>query len=127
MWREFVCNGDGAKIFVGDHVESASPADPSFWPIHPTLERLLQAKYMSGGFNDNSWPTDSVNEYVCDKANCYEEIDGEQVVDYYDACCYGHYETDQLLDFVNADKTSGYGLTNKQVLISEHSYFKTCM
>ena len=47
-WRDFICTGDGYKLFGGDHLEAASPADPSFWPIHPTLERLLQAKYMAG-------------------------------------------------------------------------------
>ena len=26
-----------AYNFLGDHIESASPADPSFWVIHPTL------------------------------------------------------------------------------------------
>ena len=34
MWEkftDFVCSGDGARIFVGDHLEAASPADPSFW------------------------------------------------------------------------------------------------
>jgi len=111
-WRDFVCTGDGAKIFVGDHVESASPADPSFWPIHPTLDRLLHAKYISGGFDSTSWPSDSTEDYVCDKSQCYE--DG--TLDYYAACCYGHYEDDQLLDFVNANKNAGFGLTNKEVL-----------
>eukprot|EP01034_Spumella_vulgaris_P037635 gene37635-46430_t len=42
-WLNFICDGgDGGRIFPGDHLESASPADPSFWVIHPTLERLLQ-------------------------------------------------------------------------------------
>lgn len=108
---DLICDGEGYKLFVGDHVESASPADPSFWPMHPTLERALQAKYMSGGFT-GAWPTNSKTEYVCDKANCYE--DGTQA--YWPACCYGHYESDQLLDFVNADKDAGTGATNKQVL-----------
>lgn len=43
-WRDFVCTGDAYKIFVGDHLESASPSDPSFWPIHPTQERLVQVR-----------------------------------------------------------------------------------
>lgn len=58
-WTEFVCDGDGYKVFAGDHLESASAADPSFWPIHPTLDRLLQAKFMSGGWETPStWPED---------------------------------------------------------------------
>jgi len=111
-WRDFVCSGDGFRVFVGDQLESASPSDPSFWPIHPTQERLLHAKLMSGGFDKFSWPDDATKSYVCDKSECYE--DGEK--DYYDECCYGHYEKDQLLDFVNAKKEKGFGLTNKEVL-----------
>lgn len=49
----------------GDHIESASPADPSFWVIHPTLERLLHAKLLSGGFADESWAVDQTNDFVC--------------------------------------------------------------
>ena len=72
-WRQFVCTGDGYKIFSGDHLESASPADPSFWPIHGNLERILQARYLSGGFPDFDWPTVAegkaigTTNYVCDK------------------------------------------------------------
>jgi hypothetical protein len=47
----------------------ASPTDPSFWPIHPTLERLLHAKYMIGGFKNDTW----ADELVCQHSSCYEE------------------------------------------------------
>ncbi|KAH8050386.1 phosphatase [Aureococcus anophagefferens] len=33
-----------ADVLVGDQLESASPVDISFWPIHPTLERLYHWK-----------------------------------------------------------------------------------
>lgn len=112
-WVDFLCDGEASKIFFGDHVESASPDDPSFWPMHPSLDRTLHAKYLMGGFKDTTWPTDAEKDYVCDKANCYE--DG--VRDYYAQCCYGHYENDQLLDFVTGDKNAGFGLTNKEVLL----------
>lgn len=111
-WRDFVCSGVGTKIFVGDHLESASPADPSFWPMHPTLDRLLHAKLMSGTFSSMDWVEDG--EDVCDKAQCYES----GTIGYYDACCYGHNEDDQLLDFINADKSAGTGPTNAEILSS---------
>ena len=72
-WTEFLCDGNGWKIFPGDHLESASPSDPSFWPIHPTLERLLQAKFMSGGFLNTTWATDAATQNICHHASCYEE------------------------------------------------------
>ena len=113
-WRDFICTGDASLIFVGDHLESASPSDPSFWVIHPTQERLLQAKYIGGGWDSTYWPSDSKNEYVCDKSECYESDYGSK--DYYSECCYGHYENDQLLDFENGDKTKGIGPTNGQIM-----------
>jgi hypothetical protein len=112
-WKDFICVGDGYKIFGGDHLESASPADPSFWPIHPTLERLLQAKYMSGGFSDNTWPTDPKADYICDKASCYDFDTG--TYDYWGSCCYGHYENDKLLDAPNANRTGHVGWTNAEI------------
>jgi hypothetical protein len=111
-WRDFVCKGDGTRVLLGDHTESASPADPSFWPIHPTLERLYHARMLMGGFSDTRWPTDSTAEYVCDKAECYEQ----GTIATYAACCYGHYENDKLLDFISGDKNRGTGLTNADIL-----------
>ena len=94
MWAAFVCSGDGYRIYPGDHIESASPADPSFWSllftlappslhssslssdcrvVHPTLERLFQARLMVGGFDDESWPSDPVTEFVCSGASCLQD------------------------------------------------------
>jgi len=53
-----ICN---AGFVMGDQEESASPADPIFWPIHPTVERLYQWKLLSGGFEDSSWPDEEGN------------------------------------------------------------------
>jgi len=119
-WRDFICSGNGYKVFGGDHLESASPADPSFWPIHPTLERLLQVKYMTGSFDTDEWPTDPVNQYVCNKATCFD-IDQAETDDIragfqsWDTCCYGHYIDDQLLDAPNGDRFSYTGPTNREI------------
>lgn len=120
LWRDFICTGDGFKIFSGDHLESASPSDPSFWPIHPNLERLMHARMLSGGFANYTWPVNAKKDYVCDKAMCYEpdeqESDDTDTYDYFSGCCRGHYEHDQLLDFVNGDKNAGMGQTNAETL-----------
>jgi hypothetical protein len=109
-WVDFICTGNAHKIFSGDHLESASPADPSFWVIHPTLERLTHAKLMAGGFANEDLATDPINDKVCDKAECYEESAGTK--DYYDDCCYGHYEFDKILDFTTGNKSNYWGATN---------------
>lgn len=48
---------DGGFGVDGDHLEAASPLDPSFWPIHPTLERLYVYKMLAGGFENATWPS----------------------------------------------------------------------
>lgn len=111
-WLDFVCNGDGAQIFAGDHLESASPADPSFWVIHPTLERLLQVKLMSGGFDTDEWATEAVD--ACDKSSCYDSETGDYGT--FESCCYGHFEDSQLLDAIVGNKTSYFGDTNSAVM-----------
>ena len=120
---DFLCDGDGYKIFVGDHLESSSPADPSFWPIHGTVEKLIHLKFMSGILVDDDfeWPTTAVSSnytedgYVCNKPLCYMPEYGDDF-EYYSYCCIGHYEYDQLLDFVTGDKNQGFGPTNRQIL-----------
>ena len=39
----------------GEQIEAASPADVSFWPIHPTLDRLLQYKRIVEPFVEPAW------------------------------------------------------------------------
>ena len=55
----------------GDQLESGSPMDPSFWPIHGTVERLWLKKKLLG-FSSEAWPSD------------YSEVTD----------CYGHNATD---------------------------------
>ncbi len=61
-------------VIEGDQIEAASPYDPSFWPIHPTVERLWQLKKLSSKhpFKSEVWPTKkSENSYYgdCDGHN----------------------------------------------------------
>ena len=115
-WRDFICTGNGYQIFTGDHLEAASPADPSFWPIHPTQERLLQLRYAVGGFDEWEYPTTALkgDSWVCNHNDCYESSDGDR--DFYDDCCYGHFEDDKMLDFTSGDRGLRYGPTNREVL-----------
>ena len=59
-----------ATYWPGDHLEAASPVEASFWPIHPTLDRLLQFKSLIQPFTDKSWS----GEEMCTTSastNCY--------------------------------------------------------
>eukprot|EP01033_Poteriospumella_lacustris_P003082 gene3082-2258_t len=119
---QFICNSSdgtstgrsyGSQIFTGDHLESASPADPSFWVIHPTIERLFHAKLMSGGFVTDYWPihvNESQSTYVCAKNACYNATTGSY--DYHTDCCYGHYRDDQTMDADVGSRAAYTGATN---------------
>ena len=112
-WYRFI-SANGSRIFTGDHLESASPADPSFWVIHPTLERLLHAKLMTGGFRNETWPSDVHRGFVCNKARCYSSLTGTK--DFHPDCCYGHYEYDRMFDGASGNRSMKVGPTNRAVL-----------
>jgi hypothetical protein len=121
-WLDFVCGGPGAGIFYGDPLGPAAPADPSFWAVHPTLERLLQAKYMAGGFADEEWPADAAAGGVCAAAQCLDAsaaAPDASSYGYHEACCYGHRGTDQLLDLDSSrqqQQRTYFGPTNAEIL-----------
>ncbi len=110
----FICSESFSKLFVGDHYESSSMTDPSFWVMHPTIERLTHAKLMSGGFESETWYTDATTEFVCAKTACYDEDLDE--TDYFEDCCYGHYEYDQMFDGFTGTREDYYGATNHKSL-----------
>lgn len=115
--RHLICHGDGYKVFYGDHLESASAADPSFWPIHPTSERLLQARSFLG-WSSTKWNYEIKvpSEYVCERPKCYHEDTDSFYFDSY--CCMGHYENDTMIDFINSDNKNmiSGGRTNRQYI-----------
>ncbi|CAM9923080.1 unnamed protein product [Discosporangium mesarthrocarpum] len=69
------CNMGGESPLLGDSMSSAAPADPAFWVLHPTAERLWQWRRVLGMSND-TWP------------------DGSYVHKPWD--CWGHAESDLL-------------------------------
>ena len=65
----------------GEQMESASPVDVSFWPIHPTVDRLLQYRRIVRPFNDSSWVTSTdlggakacqYSRYGCDGHHAFD-------------------------------------------------------
>lgn len=66
-------------FWPGDHLEAASPVEASFWPIHPTLDRLIQYKDMVAPFEDMNWASlnpvktcDNVKITLCKGHNAYD-------------------------------------------------------
>ena len=53
---KLLCNFyDDTFAVMGDSLESASPADVSFWPTHPTVDRLFQWRRLNG-MESMHWP-----------------------------------------------------------------------
>jgi len=61
---------------MGENEESASPADPIFWTLHPTVERLWQLKKLSGSFTDETWPSHGTSQYgdSCSGHRAFDEV-----------------------------------------------------
>lgn len=69
-----------AHYYPGDHIEAASPVEASFWPIHPTLERLFQFKEIVAPFRNRDWAVDKTEDkhfctyhtYGCEGHHAYD-------------------------------------------------------
>ncbi|CAM9190527.1 unnamed protein product, partial [Discosporangium mesarthrocarpum] len=60
-----------SPVSDGDELQSTSSLDPSFWPIHPTMERLFLYKFLTGTMTDLTWP---------DHDTTYTDEDGENFI-----------------------------------------------
>ena len=89
MVREIYCTSE--PVIQGDHIEGSSPIDISFWPIHPTLERLTVYKNMKVPFENTTWYADELawNGYCKWGFEFAHDLPGNNTMknDY----CSGHY------------------------------------
>jgi len=111
---DFICSGDGQKIYPGDSYQSSSPSDPIHHVIYPTLDRIFHAKLLSDSFLNETW-SDNSSE-VCEKNECYSPFTPDEGA--YKECCDGHYSTSQLLDHTSWNRCSYIGDTNAFTLKS---------
>jgi hypothetical protein len=80
-------------FWPGDHLEAASPVEASFWPIHPTIDRLLQYKDLATPFVADAYGMEAVENsdgsysIITDTTELCSDT-GEQGP--YNKTCYGH-------------------------------------
>jgi len=55
LWEEFLELICTTPFAPGEQMGANSPVDPSFWPMHPTLDRLLQYKRLAKPFGSPAW------------------------------------------------------------------------
>lgn len=79
---------------MGDHASSAATSDPSFWSIHPTVERWLQLLRLEDWFTSESWSPELF------LSNVHPNLDSDH--------CVGHHPDDMLV-FGDVD---GFTFTN---------------
>ena len=58
----------------GDQLEAGSPMDPSFWSIHPTMERLWTYKKITGTMDSEDWPKSGFANSDCFGHNGTDEV-----------------------------------------------------
>lgn len=100
--------------------QASSSMDPTFWPIHPTMERLFLFKRLTGTMTDLTWP---------DETETYTDSDGNDytcTVCLYGEYCNGHrgsdvfpFQLDEDTDFVARTGIRGdneNGRTNREIM-----------
>ena len=91
-------------FWPGDQLEAASPIEASFWPIHPTIDRLLQYKELALPFTSHDW----------------SDLQPETLCSYFETSCRGHHAGDVTYwrtaarDATSGDYVQRY-LTNEEV------------
>ncbi|CAB1096465.1 TYR [Ectocarpus sp. CCAP 1310/34] len=86
--RELVRVMCSTPINEGDHLQSSSSLDPSFWSTHPTMERLWMYSVLTGQVTDFEWPDADVT-YTASDGTTYS-----QPISKYSEECLGHRGSD---------------------------------
>ncbi|CAM9627360.1 unnamed protein product [Pylaiella littoralis] len=86
--RKLVATLCSSKVNDGDHLQSSSSLDPSFWSTHPTMERLWMYTVLTGQITDYTWPDSDVTLTASDGTAYTESISK------YSEDCLGHRGSD---------------------------------
>ena len=99
-WEELVADICSTPWSPGEQLEAASPIDPSFWPIHPALDRLLHWKKIAQPFTDAGW-ADPDDPDATEYCMVVKDIPGEEG-------CHGHHAFDTtFFETHHLDATDG--------------------
>ena len=104
------------KVILGDAVDAGGAVDPTFWPIHPTLERLYQFKTLVNPLKSLYWPSGGVS------SNEFDDDDTPCDTIWYSSNCKSHHSYDTTaFSALQKDSTGNYARslpTNKDLLHS---------
>ena len=86
LWTDFLEVICTTPFSPGEQMGANSPVDPSFWPIHPTLDRLLTYKRLVEPFLDANWtnpraPDQRTQYCISDNGNTVTRCKGHHAYD----------------------------------------------
>ncbi|CAM9655020.1 unnamed protein product [Pylaiella littoralis] len=106
-----------STIYLGEHVHAGSSPDPSFWPMHPTMERLFMFSVLTGQITDMSWPDNDSSSSSAPLNNYGDDCVGHGGSDVFP---FGLLETDidgfEVKTGIRGNPLKGNVLTNREVL-----------
>lgn len=111
-------------FFFSKSMQASSSLDPSFWPTHPTMERLWMYTMLTGKVEDMTWNDSDVTITASDGTTYTESVSA------YSDSCVGHRGSDvfpfgllknDVAEFkvrtgIKGNTVSGNVLTNREVL-----------
>ena len=114
----------------GEQLEAGSPIDVSFWPIHPTMDRLYQYKRLANDFKDTGWrnPDETMPFGIANQTTSYCDQGLTTMLDleygYANVTqCGGHHADDAAL-FFTYSQDDGSGLFTKMRLSNQELFSK---
>ncbi|CAM9789553.1 unnamed protein product, partial [Scytosiphon promiscuus] len=117
--RDTVAAVCASTIFDGDHLQAGSSLDPTFWPMHPTMERMFMFSTLTGKTSDMSWPDDSEDPSIKWLSKYGDECTGHRGFDVFP---FGFLDTDidgfEVKTGIKGNGKTGNSMTNQEVLLA---------
>lgn len=115
-----------ATPFFVTTTKASSSLDPSFWPMHPTMERAWMFTVLTGQITDYTWPDTDISYTASDGTTVSESLS------LYSESCVGHRGSDvfpfgllendedgfEVKTGIRGQPPTGNILTNREVLQS---------
>eukprot|EP00752_Nemacystus_decipiens_P002258 g2139.t1 len=115
--RKVVAEVCSSTIYLGEHMHAGSSPDPSFWPMHPTMERLFMFSVLTGQISDWTWPNNDATSTSERLSNYGDTCVGHGGSDVFP---FGLLDTDidgfEVKTGIKGNPRTGNILTNRDVL-----------
>ena len=103
-FKAFFCD---TKAVLGDAIDAGGANDPTFWPIHPTLERLYQYKDLVKPLKVRHWPTGGEKNGEKDGASTTDDDYIPCYSMWYSSKCESHHAFDKVAFEANMRNDDG--------------------